>query len=244
MKISNWKKISLIDYPGKISTIIFFSECNYQCPACHAKNLLESKETISEKEILDYIEKRNSEKKIIEGVVFCGGEPTLQKDLFYLAEKIKEKNLAIKLDTNGSNPKVLEKLLKKNFVDYVAMDVKGPENLYSFITGKKIDINKIKESINLVSQFPYYEFRTTIVPIIKNDKTCFMTPEEIGETAKLIYNCTGDSKHKYFLQPFLPHKGENALINSKLENFSETPKEILEKGKDESIKYLPNTEIR
>jgi pyruvate formate lyase activating enzyme len=245
MRIVDWRKISAIDYPGKISTIIFTPKCNYKCPACHAKNILCSNEIILEQEILDYIDSTNKEKKLIDAVVLCGGEPTLQHDLIYFAKKIKERGLLVKLDTNGSNFGTLIKLHESKLIDYAAMDVKGPPSIYADLIGREfLDTRDgYEKAIAIVSHFPNYEFRTTIVPVIRRDgEISFLTSKEIGETAKLIYDCTGVNEHKYFLQSFIPRKGE--LLDSRLENFSETPKELLEKGKEEAIKYLPNTEIR
>jgi pyruvate formate lyase activating enzyme len=241
MKIKNFQ-ISSTDYPGKLSVILFSQGCNYKCPSCYNKQFLEEGKNIDEEIFFNYLD---SKKGWIDGVVLCGGEPTLQHDLIYFARKIKEKGLAIKLDTNGSDYSVLGELLKENLIDYVAMDVKGPPQIYADLIGKEfIDARDgYEKSIAVVSHFQDYEFRTTIVPVIRNnEEISFMTPAEIGETAKLIYDCTGNNQHKYFLQKFVPR--ENGLIDSRLEKFSETPAEILEEGRLEAIKYLPNTKIR
>jgi pyruvate formate lyase activating enzyme len=239
MQIRNFLRESFIDYPGRISSIVFAPGCNYKCPACHAKHLLQDEANIDENKFFEYLDSR---KDWIDGVVICGGEPTLQPDLIGFLYKLKEKELSIKLDTNGSRPRILRYVLERGLVDYVAMDVKGPKELYGQITNSDINFDRIKESIFLVSKFPDYEFRTTVVPVKRNESTIFMTPEEIGNTAKFIYNCTGNKEHKYFLQPFVPRKGE--LIDSRFEEFPETSKELLEKGKIEARKYLSNTEIR
>lgn len=244
MEIAGWRKVSFIDYPGKNSTIIFVPGCNYRCPACHAKHLVENRnfQGISEEEIFKYLDSRKGK---INAVVICGGEPTLQAGLKDFCEKLKEKGLAVKLDTNGSDYIILGDLLAKGVVDYIAMDVKGPLQIYADLVGRKfLDARDgYEKAIAIVSQFPNYEFRTTIVPVIRrNGEISFMTPEEIGETAKLIYDCTGNREHKYFLQPFVPRKGE--LIDSRLEDFPETPHELLEEMKKEARKYLPNCEIR
>ncbi|VVB83868.1 7-carboxy-7-deazaguanine synthase [uncultured archaeon] len=242
MQIKKFLRESFNDYSGKISAVVFAGTCNYRCPSCHAKNLLKGEEEIDEKEFFDYLDSR---KGWIDGVVICGGEPTLQNDLPEFAEKIKKKNLPVKLDTNGSNYAVLEKLLESKLVNYTAMDVKGPSSIYADLIGKDfIDAEESYEkAIRIVSQFPDYEFRTTIVPVARrNSEIRFMTPEEIGETAKLIYDCTGNNEHKYFLQPFVPRRNE--LIDKRLENFPETPKQLLEECLIEAKKYLPNTKIR
>jgi len=241
MNIGAWKKESFIDYPGKLACIIFVSGCNYRCPACHAKYLLEKGKNIDEKDFFDYLDSR---KGWIEGIVLCGGEPTLQPDLANFARKIKEKGLAVKLDTNGNNPGVLFELKKENLIDYVAMDVKGPSYLYPIITGKDyVNLKNIEKSIIITSQFPDYEFRTTIAPLDRrNGKIDFMTIKEVCSIAKWIVGVTDDDEHKYFLQPFVPRKGE--LVDSRFEKFSETPKQLLEDMKVEVRKYLPKCDIR
>lgn len=244
MKIAGWRKVSFIDYPGKNSTMVFTPRCNYRCPSCHAKHLIENRNlpNISEEEIFKYLDSRKGK---INAVVICGGEPILQAGLSYFCEKLKEKGLAVKLDTNGSDYIALEDLLAKGLVDYVAMDVKGPPQIYADLVGREFLDNRdgYEKAIAIASRFPDYEFRTTAVPVIrKNEEVSFMTPKEIGETAKLIYDCTGSREHRYFLQAFVPHKGE--LIDSRLERFPKTPVELLEQMKKEAGKYLPNCEIR
>ncbi|MCK5149506.1 anaerobic ribonucleoside-triphosphate reductase activating protein [Candidatus Pacearchaeota archaeon] len=231
---------SLKDYPGKVSEVVFTPNCNYKCPACHAKEILDSKEKIDEKEFFNYLD---SGKKWIDGVVLCGGEPTLEKDLIDFTEKLKKRDLAVKLDTNGSNPKVLEKLLDEKLIDYVAMDVKGPKSLYSKIIGKeKANVKDIEDSMKIVQDFPNYEFRTTIAPVPNGNWTYFMNVKDVVDMAKWIVNVTGGNKHKHYLQKFVPR--ENGLLDSRLEKFPETPEKLLKEIKKEIIKYLPNCEIR
>jgi pyruvate formate lyase activating enzyme len=243
MQIRDFWRESFNDFPKKIpSSVVFSPKCNYRCPVCHAKHLLKDGENIQEKTFFDYLDSRTG---WLKGIVICGGEPTIQHTLPYFLKKIKEKGLAVKLDTNGSDYATLGKLKESKLIDYVAMDVKGPPQIYADLIGREfIDARDgYEKAIGVVSQFPDYEFRTTIVPVIRrNGEISFMTPEEIGETAKLIYDCTGINDHKYFLQPFVPRKGE--LVDSRLESFPQTPKEILEKGLMEAKKYLPNTKIR
>lgn len=242
MRIANILNFSMKDYPKKNSVVVFTPTCNYQCGYCHAKLLLKNIENINEKNFFDYLD---SKKGWIDGVVLCGGEPTLQPDLENFTKKIKEKGYLVKLDTNGSNPSVLAKLKNRNLIDYIAMDVKGPKNLYSKIIGKDIVglEDAISRSITLTTYFPDYEFRTTVGPVIRTEnEISFMTPEEIKEIAKWIVNMTGSNEHKYYLQPFVPKKGE--LLDSRLERFPRTPKELLEEIKEEVIKYLPRCDVR
>lgn len=242
MQIRNFLTESFVDYPGKIASVVFSPGCNYKCPSCHAKHLLEEGENIQEE---DFFKNLDSRKDWIEAVVLCGGEPTLQRDLKQFIRKLKQRGLAVKLDTNGNNPWVLQELKEEGLLDYVAMDVKGPPQLYSQLVGRKFldpryDYSK---GMTITSAFPDYEFRTTIAPVDRGvEGISFMTVEEIVETAKLIYECTWKSSHKYYLQPFVPREG--GLIDSRLEDFPETPKNLLEEMKEEVIKYLPNCQIR
>lgn len=239
MRIREFLKESFIDYPGKISAVVFSPDCNYKCPACHVRHLLNPGEDKEEKEFFDYLDSR---KGWIEGIVLGGGEPTLQPDLAEFVRKLKEKGLAVKLDTNGSNPEVLKKLREENLIDYVAMDVKAPKELYKAVTGVSgINLKNIEESFQIIKEFPAYEFRTTIAPIIR-EEIDFMTPKEVGDIAKWIVKITGDSAHRYYLQPFVPRQGE--LIDPRLEEFPETSKDLMEKAQREAIKYLSNCKIR
>lgn len=239
MRIREFLKESFVDYAGKISAVVFSPDCNYKCPACHAMVLLTSNGKRSEEEFFDYLD---SKKGWIDGIVLGGGEPTLEPGLADFARKLKERGLAVKLDTNGSNPEVLLELKREGIIDYVAMDVKAPRELYETITGiSGINLQNIEESLQIVSEFPDYEFRTTIAPIIRKEID-FMTPKEVGDIAEWIVEVTGDSAHRYYLQPFVPRQGE--LINPRLEEFPETPKDLMEKAHREAIKYLSNCKIR
>jgi len=237
-------KESYIDYPGKISSVVFSPGCDYACPAGHCKHLLEKGINIDNKVFFDYLDSR---KGWIEGVVLCGGEPTLQIGLEDFVRKIKKMGFPVKLDTKGSNPSVLANLQKENLIDYVAMDVKGPDYLYPQIIGKDyIDFrDEVEKGMVLATQFPNYEFRTTIVPVKRdNNEFSFMTVKEVVDTAKWIVERTGRNHHLYKLQPFVVPKDGGKLVDSTLEEFPETPKKLLEEMKKETIKYLPNCKIR
>jgi len=242
MKISGFRKISSIDYPGKISSVVFTPGCNFSCPACHAKYVIEGREEYSEESVFSYLD---FAKSFVDGVVVCGGEPTSQGDLFEFLRKVKKKGFTTKLDTNGSRPDILENLLKKELVDYVAMDIKGPNYLYPQIIGKKdFDVKRIERSAKLLSHSRAdYEFRTTVVPIWRNEGEGlnWMTESEAKSMAKWISG-VADKESKWYLQKFVPRKGE--LIDSRLESLDETSSEILEKMKAEIERYFPNCEIR
>ncbi|MBU2634071.1 MAG: anaerobic ribonucleoside-triphosphate reductase activating protein [Nanoarchaeota archaeon] len=167
LKIKHLEKTSLVDYPGKISCVLFLGGCNFRCGYCHNKQLILDDElkNINEEEILSYLESR---KKWIDGVVFTGGEPLLYNLKDFII-KIKNLGFLIKLDTNGFNPDALKELIDNNLLDYIAMDIKNSFEKYEETVGTKVDLDKIKESINLIKNFKNYEFRMTVLPLLHNE---------------------------------------------------------------------------
>ncbi len=196
MNMGGLQKFTLLDYPGKIAAVVFAMRCNFNCPFCHNPELVDPEKikkqpVIPEKDFFDFLKQRKGR---LEGICVTGGEPTLYQDLPDFIRKIKNLGFSVKLDTNGTNPEILEKLIKENLIDYLAMDIKGPPEKYHEITRSKIGLERIKKSVKLIKNFPEYEFRTTILP-------CFHKKEDlikIGEWLK--------GSKKYFLQQFRPHK--------------------------------------
>lgn len=165
MNIHGFNKSTLLDYPKHLAATIFVGGCNMRCPFCHNASLVlrpNSQPIITEEEILTYLTKR---KNILEGVCITGGEPTLYPELPLFINKIKKIGLKVKLDTNGTNPDMMEELVNKKLIDYVAMDIKNSKEKYKVTAGNKdISLDKIKESVSLLlSDIVEYEFRTTIV---------------------------------------------------------------------------------
>ncbi len=161
MKIHSYLKTSLIDYPAHLACVIFSCGCNWNCWYCLNQDMINFSQTgnVQENEILQFLDER---KNFLDGVVLCGGEPTLQPDLENFILKIKNLGYDVKLDTNGTNPDILKNLIEKNLIDYVAMDIKAPLEEYEKIVGKNTCIDKVKKSINLLkSNLIDYEFRTT-----------------------------------------------------------------------------------
>ena len=194
MIIGGFQKFSLIDYPGKISCIVFTQGCNFRCPYCHNPELIPftSLVKIKEETILSFLEKRKGK---IDAVVITGGEPTMQQDLLKFIQKIKEMGYLIKLDTNGSNPEMLEIIINHSLVDYIAMDIKAPLEKYKEVTHSVISPEKIKRSIRMIMNSDIkYEFRTTVV---KSQ----LSREDIINIGKLI-----EGAELYILQKFIPSK--------------------------------------
>ena len=165
MAIVGIDKLSLLDYEDKVSVVLFAQACNFRCPFCHngAAVLGASKQDeIDFDEILAFLKTR---KGLVDAVVFSGGEPTLLEDLKVKIKAVRDLGFLIKLDTNGTNPKLLEELLDEGLVDYVAMDIKNCPSLYNETCGvNNINIDNIKKSINLLmTKAKDYEFRTTLV---------------------------------------------------------------------------------
>lgn len=191
MNVNGFQKFSLIDYPGKISAVIFTQGCNFRCPYCHNPELLDinQKPKFKESDIIDFLISRQ---KQLDAVVITGGEPTLQKDLFQFIQKVKSLGFLVKLDTNGTNPKIIKELLDQKLIDYIAMDIKGPLEKYSQIVQIDVNLNNIIQSINLVRQAPDYEFRTTVT---KEQ----LSIEDIYQISQLV-----SGAKKYFLQKYIP----------------------------------------
>jgi pyruvate formate lyase activating enzyme len=164
MLIGGFAKFSLIDYPGKTCAIIFTQGCSFRCPYCQNPELVlpeKFTEKIPIEEIIKFLNKRVG---LLDAVEFTGGEPTMQADLIEIAEKIKNMGFKIKVDTNGTNPGVIDEGLNKGAIDFVAMDIKSSIERYEEITQVNTDKEKIKRSIEIIlTRAPDYEFRTTII---------------------------------------------------------------------------------
>lgn len=247
MKIKGFLEVSFQDYDKGASSVIFTPKCNYNCPTCHNKELIYGEsQPYNNEEILKLLERK---KQYINKVVISGGEPTLELGLIPFMRELKKIGLETILHTNGSNAGVLQELKNENLFDYVAMDIKAPTHLYAQVIGKEyIDLrDELEKGMGITSQFPDYEFRTTIVPIAReNGGISFMTVKEVGEIAKFIYETTGTNKHKYFLQRFVARE-KDKMIDEKFckENLLKEMREtLLEEMKEKARKYLPNCEIR
>jgi len=241
MKIGAFLGFSLIDFPGRPAAVVFTRGCNFLCPSCHAKYLLDGDaHNVPEEEIFRYL---SANRDWIDGVTVCGGEPTVQPDLIDFLKRLRGTGCGIKIDTNGSRPEVLKEILDGKLADYAAMDIKAPESLMRGVTGGRADTAKLRESMLLVREFAEHEFRTTIVPVRRPDGgLSFLKEEEIGAAAAFIKDVTGTAEHVYYIQKFVPRK--NGLLDPEWEKCPETPIRLLEKLRDAAAVYLPDTRIR
>lgn len=246
MIIAGLQKTTLIDYPGKLACIIFLAGCNFRCPWCYSSELVLpekiAKQTrFSEKEIFDFLKERQG---LLDGVVICGGEPTINKGLPEFIKKIKKLGYAVKLDSNGSNPKMLKDLIDKKLIDYVAMDIKTKYQILNtksqfyyeslFVDGVKMA--NIEKSVEILKHLPMqaenkvdFEFRTTVVPGVH-------VKEDFWKIAKWI----GGKDVKYYLQNFVAQK----TIDEKFEKIKPYSKEWLEDVVKEISPYFKICQFR
>ncbi|HBL85118.1 MAG: anaerobic ribonucleoside-triphosphate reductase activating protein [Clostridiales bacterium GWF2_38_85] len=176
MTVVGLVKNSFVDYPETIACVIFLPYCNYNCYYCHNRSLIDGMDDMIDEEELDkFLEKRRGD---IEGVVITGGEPTLQPDLIEFIEYIRSFGYKVKLDTNGSNPDVIEQLLKLKLCDFYAVDYKAPKAQYSEICGDGATADDVIETIwLLINSGVEFEVRTTVAPELDESDLITMSKE-------------------------------------------------------------------
>jgi len=179
---------TLLDWEGKIAAVVFLPGCNFRCPYCHARHLVEPLPSDEEIPIEAILLNLKRQQGWIDGVVISGGEPTLHPGLIALVKLFRAQGVEVKLDTNGSNPETLKQLLERGLLDYVAMDVKAPlDYRYCETAGADVDLDALRSSIALLlgGHVPY-EFRTTVCPTFTAEEDV----RQIGEAvrgARLLY---------------------------------------------------------
>ena len=255
MIIGGLQKFSLLDYPEQLAAIVFTQGCNYRCQYCYNPMLVRPDvqdkfknrasasnevgdqngrpqfsphvKAIFEDDFFVFLKSRQNK---LDAVVITGGEPTLHEDLPQFIKKIKQLGYRVKLDTNGTNPQMMAKLIKEKLVDYIAMDIKGSPQKYESIIGVKPDLAKIKKSIKIIkeSNLPY-EFRTTIVPGL-------IEVSDIKAIGGLI-----KGGQKWFLQQF---KNETELVNKKWQSRQPYKFSEIEAMKKIGKEYVKICEIR
>ena len=203
--------MTLLDFPGHVACTVFLGGCDLRCPFCHNFELADgtAKPVMDEEELLSFLDKRHG---LLDGVAITGGEPCLQPGLPAFMAKIRELGFAVKLDTNGTHPDMLETVLRRGLADYVAMDVKNSPSKYALTAGvRTLDLAPISESIELLKSSGIdYEFRTTVVDELHE-------AEDFEAIGKWI-----EGAGKYFLQCFtdrdtVPYGGLSAPSKEKLE---------------------------
>lgn len=227
MYISGLQKLTLLDFPGRLAATVFFGGCNFRCPFCHNATLVLSPgecERISEEKFFEFLSSRAGK---LSGVCITGGEPTMYPGLKDFIRKIKSMSFAVKLDTNGTNPELVEELISEGLLDYVAMDIKNSPDKYAQTVGREVDMDKINQTVDLLlSEKVDYEFRTTVVREL----------HEISDFEAISTWIKGAKR--YFLQTF---EDSGDLIGSGFSAYSDTEtKAILE----HILPSIPNAQIR
>ena len=228
MRIGGLQKLTLLDYPGKVACTVFLSGCNLRCPYCHNPGLVLPEQSegseIPEAEVLSFLERRKGK---LDGVCITGGEPTLQPELPEFLEKLRRLGYAVKLDTNGTNPDMLEALAQEGLLDYAAMDIKNSPDRYAETCGGVDLLGPVKRSAALLMAGAVdYEFRTTVCAPLH-------TPEEMAGIGRWLKGAK-----RYFLQPFVD-SGE--LVGSGMKPLTE---EEIEALRDSVLPDIPSTQIR
>ena len=226
MRIGGFRRISLVEYPGKISSVVFTVGCNFRCPYCYVPQLVlperfhEVKE-VSEDEVFAYLERNRG---LVDAVVITGGEPTLQGDLARFAGRVKSMGFLVGLETNGSMPRVLERLIDDGLVDYVAMDVKTRLEFESYrrVVGyalSRSEFEGIVRSVRLIlSSGVDHEFRTTVVKELHR-------AEDLIEVCRFIKGAKA-----YYIQAYKDMNGN--LSSRRFTSFTEAEvKPIIEECK-------------
>jgi pyruvate formate lyase activating enzyme len=233
MKIKGLQRTTLIDYPGKAACTIFLFGCNFRCGFCYNPGLVlkEEHEDFSEEEIFNFLVKR---KKYLDAVCITGGEPLMVLEEEFL-RKIKNLGYLIKIDTNGSYPEKLKDFISKGLVDFVSMDVKSSKDNYEKVVGVKVDLNKIEESMRIISSLDGYEFRTTIVGRYHNK-------DELKKIMFWVNHVIGKKPKKFAMQGFKKHHGR--FINPDFLNESEVREDFLKELENEVKEYTEMVEVR
>ena len=223
MKIGGYIPLSLVDYPKKPAITIFTNGCNLRCPFCHNGELVTKTREEKEIIIMQFLKQR---KDMVNAVCISGGEPTIQRDLAEFIKRIRSLGYYIKLDTNGSKPEVINKLLSQSLLDYIAIDVKSSPLKYKLATGSDLDFAKVATTVNLIKAGKIdYEIRTTAVPNI-------VSLEDIDIIIKKLMPIK-----RYVLQQFRPRQTLDpafGYVKPYLPGWFEKAKNILE-GKVEEV---------
>ncbi len=193
VEIKGLEKFSPKDFPGYISSTVFLGGCNFRCPFCHNSDLVLRPEILPTLPLDYFLSFLDLRKGWLEGICISGGEPLLQDDLETLLILIKDRNLLVKIDTNGSFPSRLENLIQKKLVDHIAMDVKAPLARYQEVTRATVNEEDIVRSVDIIKNSGLgYVFRTTLVPGL-------VGPEDIKQICQML-----NGAKIYQLQQFVP----------------------------------------
>ena len=228
IKICGLQRLTLLDFPGEIACTVFLGGCNFRCPFCHNASLVDPQrieKLISEDDFFAFLDSRVGK---LGGVCISGGEPTVYPEVYSFIKRIKEKGFKVKLDTNGTSPELIERLISDSLLDYIAMDIKSSKEGYQKAIGKSdFDISLIERSVSIImSSDLNYEFRTTLVRGIHS-------PEDMRAIGQWIRGAK-----RYFLQSFrdsgdILTEGCSALDSAALKAYLSI-----------ACEYIPTAELR
>lgn len=192
MNIHGLQKLTLLDYPGRVACTVFLAGCNLRCPFCHNAELIDAgaaEPVMDDGQLLDFLKKRQG---MLDGVAFTGGEPLLRPELPELLRRVRDLGYPVKLDTNGTLPEALRRVLDEGLVDYVAMDIKNSPERYAETCGvETVDMAPVYACIDLIrGKASDYEFRTTVTAELHDE-------ESFAAIGPMIAGAK-----RYFLQPF------------------------------------------
>lgn len=224
MRIGGLQKLTLLDFPGHVACTVFLQGCNFRCPFCHNTSLILGTEEITQDEILRFL---NTRQGLLDGVAITGGEPMLSADLPDFLRKIKALGYKTKVDTNGSFPAMLRRLIDEKLADYVAMDIKNSPEKYAETAGADGMLDAVRESVSiLMDGFLPYEFRTTVVDELHE-------PSDFEAIGKWLAGA-----QRYFLQGFVD---SGDILRPGLHAAS---KEKMEQCRSAAAQFIPTAQIR
>lgn len=235
MEFKGFQKTSLIEYPGKIVSVVFTAGCNFRCPFCQNPELVlnpNSLPSVSSKEVVSHL---ISKKKWLDGLAITGGEPMICKDLPNFVREVKREGFLVEIETNGTNPQMLKDLIADKLIDYVALDIKAPLVWEKYKRAAGINdedlFRKVKESVEVLLELKSdidYELRSTVVPGL------------IGEEDVLAIARQVKRAKRYVLQQFLPR----ITLDKQYERLKPYSKEVLEKMRKRAESYVETCQVR
>lgn len=231
LEIKNLVPLSCVDWDGKVSAVIFLPNCNFRCPFCYNTALVLNPEKFQTKSFEEIRQHLRKNKGWLDGIVITGGEPTINEKLPSFCKQFKNLGVGVKLDTNGTNPAMIERLIDEALVDYVALDVKAPLTVeaYSKATGVNAEnlMAHVEKTIQILLEGSVdYEFRTTLVPTIHDE-------EDMEQICGSIKGC-----RKYVLQNFI---GDVETLDPELRNVKPFSIAEMERFLELARKKVPNT---
>ncbi len=217
--------VSMVDWEGKLASVLFMKGCNLRCPYCHNPELVRTAETahLSWDEVISQLREK---KGWVDGVVITGGEPAISPELPDIVKRIRAEDFGVKLDTNGTNPEVLTELLDESALDYVALDIKAPFDIYDKVSKVSGMAEPVRRSVEaIISSGVDHEFRTTVVP-------GFFEPQALLEVARYLGESGG---RRYYIQQFNP----DTVLDESLAAVRPYPSGLLETAAADCCEFLP-----